>query len=499
MHAVSILTIPLDVLTTILGILGPLDAVRARQTCKHIRDACLRHTVWANILCEMMLQHDIHPTTYPLRKLNQETLEHLVLCPRKFRQKLEDASEKVSKSLSPISAQYALYDPTEAELEALGIESLLHYQWLDLCPGGRYMMTSRLVHKTNGGSRWTNFFQLWDLGIVGVPQCTRVVAGLVPDALENKEYQWEKDRFSMGPWKFGNQIVVRVHRQRLMGANTYTRGTRILINLSAIDPRILHSTSSTRDRESFSSMLWCYSRSYGIWRSTAASCDPLTDTSAKSWKVLKPHEGQVDAITVFGDRLLVLKDNHIAQWSRPITSDDPNHIPVCTYTNLICDMNASDVGHRLHLTPFNPWSVDSPRPDFMVLFQAKNLAVYRMEAHPVDKEDTKSPDIFPRCIQKHIDMYDIARASYSPARACDGQLIFTSCDSRPNTEIRIHIAPTDTKTNPVGCVKTKGMGPRRITASQHVLCPATGRMCVLTSNNEMMILDFVEPPNSLTE
>ncbi|KAF9526209.1 hypothetical protein CPB83DRAFT_496246 [Crepidotus variabilis] len=157
---------------------SPVDLLRARQTCKHIRDASLRHTVWAQIMYQIMLQHNIPAITF-LPKLNQQTLEHLSLSPRKFRRKLEAGFDSGPKTISPVSAQYALYDPPGAKLAALGIENLLPYQWLDVCPGGRFLFTFRVVQKANGGSRTANFIQLWDLGTVGALYYPRVAACLV--------------------------------------------------------------------------------------------------------------------------------------------------------------------------------------------------------------------------------------------------------------------------------------------------------------------------------
>ncbi|KAF9532542.1 hypothetical protein CPB83DRAFT_890738 [Crepidotus variabilis] len=479
-------SIPIDVLTMILGLLRPPDMIQARLTCKRIRDVSLTRAVWLDAVMSMMRDHGIPLSTFPLPKLNQRTLERIALSSREFRWKLKVASESPTKTLSPCSAQYALSEPTEKELTALGIQELLHYQWIDLVPGGRFMISARLVHTVNG--RWLHLIQLWDLGVWCWSQRPRSTASYVTnDPKEGHTFvHWQKDRISMGCQPNG-KISLIIYREQI---NALTHRPDCAIILLLVDPcdphpQFAHFASAYQPDRMFLYHYWYDAFILGVSSSYAMFWD-MQKPSVAAWKV-------TDKVRVTG----------ISEWAIPVELDakgiTTNHLPVCTFANLMCGMPAGPAAERLHMLPFDPFAHSSTRPDFIVLFQHTNLAVYRIETHSSNSDwQTQTSHLFPRCIQRFPQKFDIAKAYYSPARACDGQIVFTSSTLAANAEVQIHLAPTDSKTAPVGCVKTKWMAPHRATVTTHTLCPVSGRLCILTKSNEIVILDFLEAMDSLS-
>ncbi|KAF9525656.1 hypothetical protein CPB83DRAFT_520227 [Crepidotus variabilis] len=194
----------------------------------------------------------------------------------------------------------------------------------------------------------------------------------------------------------------------------------------------------------------------------------------------------------------------IIQWEMPLLPrprDSRNPIdqtPACTLGDLMFGMPTSQSDVIPYLLPSNPWARAWTFPDFMTLFQRNDLAVNVMKTFPMPSQfaPKATSGVYLRCIQKFPGAFDVVKSTYSPACACDEHLVFTSCEPEVHAEVRIHLAPTNSTTKPVGCVKTKWMELHQSRAIRHMLCPVTGRHCILTANNEIVVLDFLEDPTA---
>ncbi|KAF9532537.1 hypothetical protein CPB83DRAFT_846950 [Crepidotus variabilis] len=60
----------------------------------------------------------------------------------KFPLEIQSCLRINTKTTMPLSAQYPLSKPTSEELSTHRIAQLYQYQWIDLCPGGRFLVSS---------------------------------------------------------------------------------------------------------------------------------------------------------------------------------------------------------------------------------------------------------------------------------------------------------------------------------------------------------------------
>lgn len=200
-------------------------------------------------------------------------------------------------------------------------------------------------------------------------------------------------------------------------------------------------------------------------------------------------------IQMFGEQIFLLENGQISQWGIPsMNAGDAvklDHYPTFIFADLMQLPVRSDTLNTSDL-PFNPWSLWSHLPEYMVLVCDNNLSLFEMELRPSQSDNFSNLDIFPRHIKTYLETYEMGE-NHKAARLCNKNLIFISWDPYLHCEVNIHLIPTNTSSESRS-IMTDYLTSHGRFAKQASLCCATGRMCILTDNDRVSILDFLEAP-----
>lgn len=192
----------------------------------------------------------------------------------------------------------------------------------------------------------------------------------------------------------------------------------------------------------------------------------------------------------------MLEEGKISEWtipSRNVENPDKvitDHRPIFTFADL---MHGDNIEYPDSL-PDNPWVSRSHLLKYMTLIRNDDLSLIEMEPRSSCYATLPEVDLLPRHIKTHIDKYSLGQFVQG-ARFCDKHLVFTSRESRVRRDIKISVIPTIGSLEPCSVI-TEYLSSKCRHANQASLCSATGRMCILMDNNEIVILDFLEAPTS---
>lgn len=172
----------------------------------------MHRAAWLDVLYGVMLEHGIPLQTYPLPKFDQPLLEHLALSPGKFLKRIE--THHLSDDFFPRSIQNLVSDMTASQLADYGIETLHSFQFLELAPGGRFLVTSRLAHLKGDDGRWADFVQLWDLGVPALHKQPNLIASKCCSWTMDSVNKHSPKTFFLSPSEDGRFFFLVIHRSR---------------------------------------------------------------------------------------------------------------------------------------------------------------------------------------------------------------------------------------------------------------------------------------------
>ncbi|KAF9532538.1 hypothetical protein CPB83DRAFT_626824 [Crepidotus variabilis] len=299
-----------------------------------------------------MHQHNTWPLTFAVGRLEQPLLEHLALSPRKFLRQLQVGDRRPSKSMQPCSAQFLISDPTPEEMITLGLREVLQFHSIELLPGGRFLVTSRLGHGIDPQNSGINVVQLWDLGIPTLGRQPRLLGTYVGQNRDQSSVDWSQDNLFYSRSEDDSHFLVVICRRRTFEDTGAVDSLIIVLRLRPFDVAPI----STFLEEIFLGVRIRSCRLTGQNLSAAMSNGSVllfalesTGTSlVAKWKSTAKKSPK---IYHYGNRIFLLDSERIAQWSIPeMTTIDtpiiahpghPNHLPICTFTDLLPKPNRS--------------------------------------------------------------------------------------------------------------------------------------------------------------
>ncbi|KDR79818.1 hypothetical protein GALMADRAFT_241908 [Galerina marginata CBS 339.88] len=163
-----------DLLINVIKFLPPCDIVSVRQTCRRLLSVTRLRTVWVNALHGVMQDYSITEDTFPLQTMSVPLLEHSALSPYRLVSLLERSD---NSRIEPASIRVLSPRLTNQEKAFHGILHSGELYDMFLAPGGRYLST--VAHY--GGV--SSILTVWDLGHSGndgVKALTRLVQPMTP-------------------------------------------------------------------------------------------------------------------------------------------------------------------------------------------------------------------------------------------------------------------------------------------------------------------------------
>jgi len=121
-----------------------------------------------------MDEHNIPALTFPTSTMDKSSLECIALAPRKFRHLIRHPAN--SDGLYPRTARILVNHLSSSELDNQDLICLSDYKTILMAPGGRFFVTLREAHSKTSA---VTLVQLWDLGIVTVPDRITSIASVV--------------------------------------------------------------------------------------------------------------------------------------------------------------------------------------------------------------------------------------------------------------------------------------------------------------------------------
>ncbi|KAF9528406.1 hypothetical protein CPB83DRAFT_791760 [Crepidotus variabilis] len=490
-----------DVMINVLAFLGPTDIIAIGRTCKTFRSATARRVVWLEAVRGMMYDHGIPSRTYPLDALDVPSLIHIALSPLKFARRILNIKE--DSPLDPSSAWVFLYRLDKSTLKQFSLKNVSEsysYDDVYLVPGGRFVLTMRRGETLLETP--ATLLQLWDIGIPGSRQDIAHLAGVTyPVTVE------DFSRYAVAPSTDGNglflitetreneQIILSVHLVHPFGPPS----TPIAVNKLALGvshPVISWAISDTRMATAEATgrvVVW----DFVSGKSAAWSVGIIPDVASQD-DTLRIH--------LHGNDVFLAWDANLFQWGIPEMTlmndlkNLKNRRPLFTFTNLFVkdDENISHLApppfidnHSTYVGVQSPWSSQFAHSRFMLITRGSNLALYKMQAI----ENTMScqgelPTILPTRVAVSDDFSGVSSttALWGLRRCQDDQIFVSMEDSRSPL---VHLVSTSGPQNSGAISGVRLSLGIAATVLQVSICPATGRLCVLTHEGDILIVDYL--------
>ncbi|KAF8064036.1 hypothetical protein FPV67DRAFT_199187 [Lyophyllum atratum] len=450
------------------------DIISLRQTCKYLYDATHQRAVWKNALHRVCASHGLFMPSFPMERMSNEELENAALGPRRF-----------SSMLMSRSPDSLLKPHTTRVIEsrfALG-EEPGDFKTFEFIPGGRYLIT-----------RCDYAILLWDLG----PNIT-VKGALPPNPIASISMDTIPG-FGCVPTADGFGVLLFV--KKLSTVNQPFRD---------ISVHVIYPTSSTPEFAEVAS-LNCLSSEHLIWAWT----DSLLVYTVESSAFITVWNFRENSIVSWDHRILkvfdvAISEGHIIIYQRhgfslyTIPPLEPCH-GADSLDVSVANFSVAEFAHNQCGTLYqdcsgvsNHWM--SRRADPQILgFVARDEEDESIVNYYI-WEKLNNPNL-PTSIPLLADSSGSTRLTERHGlpimRFCDQYT--TQLWSKDNQLfLTLSLIPTQT-------VATRGrFGTFKVInlwgkASHdlddmldYALCPATGRLCVLTRESEFLIIDYLAP------
>ncbi|KAF7764058.1 hypothetical protein Agabi119p4_8595 [Agaricus bisporus var. burnettii] len=135
----KIMSLPPDVLISLMRFLRPLDLIALRQTCRYLYEANNRRIVWITALIDVCVENDVFLPTFPIDVMTTEQLLRAATSPSRLSAFLRRNHEK---KLVP-----TVHTILDLELSEGDFTTMLYF-----VPGGRFIVLLSL-----------RTLQLWDI------------------------------------------------------------------------------------------------------------------------------------------------------------------------------------------------------------------------------------------------------------------------------------------------------------------------------------------------
>ncbi|KAF8064034.1 hypothetical protein FPV67DRAFT_1628954 [Lyophyllum atratum] len=470
--------ISLEILVHIQSYMEAFDIISLRQTCRYLYDATHQRTVWKSAFHRVCASHGLFKPSFPVEEMSTKALENAALGPRRF------SSMLINKSLDSLPNPHTtrIVESRFAMPEEFG-----YFQTFEFIPGGRYLITT-----------CDHAILLWDLGANINAQRTirpNPIASLPVDNVVNT---------GCGPTTDGLGILLFVTKWSTPNQPFIDMSVHV-IHPSSSTPKFAHVASLNNLH--FVRLAWAWTDSLLVF--STRSSDVITvwnfnDNSIVSWDPQTPDilniaisEGQVLVYRQHGFSLYTIPPLHPRPRTDNIDASVTNepHPSVAEFA-----YNKTGAPQYMGCHPMsNQWM--SGRADRQILgFVATDNELRRITNYYI-WEKLNNPNL-PTKIPLLADSScstDVPESYEFPMMPFCDQYI-TQILSMDN-QLSLTLSPIPTET-----VATRGhCGTFKVTRLwetgwhdsgdilDYVLCPATGRLCVLTNDSAFLVIDYLAP------
>ncbi|KAF8958157.1 hypothetical protein BDZ97DRAFT_1762326 [Flammula alnicola] len=473
-------TLGVDVLINIMTFLRPPDI-----TCKALYIACLHRIVWLNALEQMMEEHCIPKATFPTASMDNHALEHAALSPVKFSTLVKDSYDE---DISPRSFRLLSNSLTREEKAIHSIKSAKSYTDILLTPGGRFLITSMQVTVV-GSQESTSYLQLWDLGLPGRKDKAKVVASSIIAKKMVHLRQLSPTPDGSGFYLVSSHEIapfsILVHK--ITAFEPVPKITRVnkwkipapLVSLAISDSRlaVLYSPSTI--------MVWDFESNL------SATWDGHVELDGES--PLPIHLYNDNIILYHSGKLSMWKVQELLPGERGTSAQ---HQCLFTFTELFGKEHpGNEIDYENdYLLPYSPWTCNSHQPKFLGINTASKFALYHLQ-NLTNIAAAHVPNILPTHIATVHDLGEDTMLA-SALQFCNGNLLYTAINDEGDTVFLCGVSNPLVQCQTVEALPTKCLAvPHHANAITNVqLCAATGRMCVLSGEEDIYVMDYLHPP-----
>jgi len=154
------------------------------------------------------------------------------------------------------------------------------------------------------------------------------------------------------------------------------------------------------------------------------------------------------------------------------------------------ERGSPEPGYHTIMAPQGPWAVRPRSHHLMVLQRGADLAFLKVEIlPPIESSSEDSPNVVAHRITTLHGFPSNNILAASP-RPCDQDLVFLSWKTASQSIFAHFFSAKEPQSSVVEGIELKA-GIAGLLVRESPLCPATGRLCVLTSRSEVFIMDFL--------
>ncbi|PPQ96972.1 hypothetical protein CVT26_006452 [Gymnopilus dilepis] len=481
--------LPADVVIDILGFLRPCDIIEVRKTCKLLHRITVLTTVWINALRTLMEQRSIPKDTFPVHELPVDLLEHIALSPHRVVSLVKKSEEF---PVEPMAIRVLSHRLTKGEKDKYGIKNMGDIDGIILAHGGRYMVSLSV-----NPSDWpeSTLFTLWDLGVTAfhpIQVLTRFSESRVGLELHLFFPDPEKPSvFFIVSVQRSSPIIVLVHQVLLSDPSSITFLTTLEIpTATRSDPCLVD--LMPKSRKVIVSLKRGQTMSFWIW-------DFWNNTGARlvgpQWPITEEAY-----LLPFHDTIIFASKDKIAVYNIPPTT--------CSYLSgqIIPKHEASHIVEVPSVTfdafyiqhcVRSPTSQESADPCHLLRLDSQQLTVLEIIDIPSDQS------LIPKKHAKRkgaVDVSDVeahAAARDNYIDGCDRCICISGFDSSKGASIcMMDVRLSGEKgTNVDLAFVNASLGHSKDDAEVevHEFCPILGRGCVLTTNGQVTLFDYLLP------
>ncbi|KAF5386884.1 hypothetical protein D9615_001554 [Tricholomella constricta] len=466
----------LDIQICIQTFIEPLDVMSLRKTCKYLCDVTYQRSVWLHVARRVCVSRGLFLPSFPLEIMSRRALEHVALSSSSYRFCRMLIEMDADKPLIPGSIH--ILDSRCASFTNPPRQSRELY----LIPGGRYLIT-----------RSDTAINLWDLGIdIAGRMRPLPVAALQSSAVEV---------YNPRPTDDGLGILLFVATVNDAGM---TCGISVYsIYPSTPNPVFLLLTS-----------LGGFNVTMGVWSSNDTRLAFLHSgrriltiwdfkhNSILSWD---NHNAEVFDILIFEDHVILFESRRFSLYKvpplRPRKSEGGlGDVLAQGHSLMDFAYPSTDYCARLAVH-WNPWT---PLLNNYLFFGVVvddaiggggSINYYIMK--PLDDPDL--PKMIPLLLACLATDYRLRLSTSSTLHLCGQYLSQSWFDPMYGVQIKLSTIPTKTvASGGTGgdfdrTIKLWAPGHNGDVVRDCSICPATGRLCLMTHDQEIRVIDFLTP------
>ncbi|KAF8958154.1 hypothetical protein BDZ97DRAFT_1842780 [Flammula alnicola] len=480
-----------DIFINVMRFLQPPEIIVVRKTCKTLYSASHRRIVWLDALNRVMEEHGLFKPTYHLDSMTDSQLEQAALFPWKFSFMVNTSNGvPLRPRAHRILVNSLMNDDTE-RIEQAQREDGRDFATIMLVPGGRFLLTTSDAYSVG------SYVKLWDLGQPGTRLLPVLVATTV---LESHCVVYATAPTQDG---LGIRIVSTFDAENQMQADPYKIKVHEIFPVSPSP--VFREIGAIKVRRHLTCLSICGDRIiftiFGI--ALRPSFVVVWDFVRHLTSTFRPYFGAPTEVQIHDKYAILGLAKSLSIWEipplQPPAVDDADDataeekLPILEFLLPFVKTSSTELPpHDL------AWSSDSPNRRLLValgFFDTPHVSfdvgLYKMEDSPPPHNPalpTSVPVVLTRGSFNHTLEVQGDLVRYKP-HFC-GNNVILACSVRDFVwlfMLPIPEARESRSSSPTSCMLKIG----KCQPAQMEIAPATGRVCTITIDGEIRVIDYL--------